>query len=344
MSRVVVYGADHRSVGEFNAICNRGWALTGNPAVSGGGMATVIIPDDVAAEKWLQLGRLVTISDESLPTWAGIIDTPWTCISPVTITLYNAEYLFSLRTPNDGLFITGSVADIVSEIINQANAAEEMYLRAGDMGGADTTPREETLDQRTLWDQLSPLLERSGSEMLLRPEKSEDNQMLLYVDIASQIGKDTGFLLKDGEGGNMSVLEASVDGVIYNRMKGIGDQSTEESRLETDLIEDEDSITAYRLRNTVVQFQDVFEQSTLELKTQVALSSSKQPYLNLRVSVADKGDAFLHMRPGNTVLIHAANVRLPNGVHGWRGEMRILAMAYDEQSNTIGLTLQASLA
>ena len=93
MSRLVVFGKDNCSQGEFTAFCERGWALGGNLGVNAGGSVTVTIPDSVAEQTWMQFGNMVLVQDDELPAWVGMIDTPWTATLPAQVTLYNIEYL-----------------------------------------------------------------------------------------------------------------------------------------------------------------------------------------------------------------------------------------------------------
>lgn len=343
MSRIVVYDLNNYGVGEFTATCNRGWMVYGNPGVSGAGATTVIIPDDVAAQSWLQVGRMVLVQHPKLPAWAGVIDTPWKANLSVELTLYNAEYLFSLRSPETAKGFSGAIPFIVGEMIRLMNEQEQMYLSVGNVSG-DTTRHEEVLDQRTMWDQLVPMLERSGFEMVLRPERNAGKQLQIYADVGQVLGADTAFLLQDNEQGkNMRVIDARVDGRIINRVKGTSGQSTSEDQLQTQVFENHDSQGRYRTRSEILQFQNIIQLSTLETYTQAYLSAAKQPYLDLTLDVMDVGDTFRHLRPGNRLLLRSSNVYLPGGVRGWSGTVRVLAMAYDEEQNTVQMKVQGVL-
>src|SRR3990172_4038938 len=335
LSRIVVFDLNNYGVGEFAATCNRGWMVYGNPGVSGAGETSVIVPDDVAAQNWLQLGRMVLVQHPKLPAWAGVIDTPWKATLPVEVTLYNAEYLFSLRSPEQAKGFAGSVPFIVSEMMRLMNEQEQMYLSLGNASG-DTTIHKETLDQRTMWDQLVPLLERSGFEMILRPERGPGQQLQIYVDVGQSLGTDTGFLLQDSEQGkNMTVVDASVSERIVNRVMGVSGQSTTEEQLQTQVFEEQASQNIYRTRSEIVQFQNIVQLSTLEAYTQAYLASAQEPYLDLTLACMDVGDTFLHRRPGSRLLLRSSNVYLPGGVRGWTGSVRVLAMVYDEDQNVV---------
>jgi hypothetical protein len=335
VSRIVVHDLDNHGVGEFTAMCNRGWMVYGNPGVSGAGMTSIIVPDEVISEKWLQLGRMVLVSHPKLPAWAGMIDTPWKAILPAELSLYNAEYLFSIRSPEQAKMFSGSIPSIVREMIRIMNEQEQMFLSVGAISG-DTSVHDETLDQRTMWDQLVPMLERSGFEMILRPERGAGKQLHLYADVGQELGVDTGFLLHDSEQGkNMKVLEASVNGSITNRVIGVSGQSTAEDQLKTSVLEEQISQNIYRTRSKTVQFRNIVQLSTLTGYAQAFLDDAQQPYLDIDVEAYDVGDTFYHLRPGNRLLLRSSNLYLPGGRRGWSGTVRALAMVYDEQNNAV---------
>jgi len=338
VSRIVLFGADNYSVDEMEAICNRSWIIYGDANVQSGGGTSITIDDNTAQKHWLQFGRMVEVQHAELPPWVGVIDTPWTATLPVEVTLYPTEHLFTMRTPADVLTISGNVADIMDEIIKLANAEDDLFLRLGKTDGVDPTVRQETIEQKPLWDQLMALLEKTATEMVFRPERDQANRLYIYVDLGPA-GKNVNLLLHDGKKANMQIVSASVDGQIYNQVTGISSQSTRQSRLQTEPFEDAASRTLYKLRSTVVQFQNVTEMTTLEANTRASLAASRYPQLILNVKVFNKAGEFQHLDPGNTALVHAANLRLPGGIRGWRGDMRILSMVYDESDESVLLNL-----
>jgi hypothetical protein len=272
-----------------------------------------------------------------------MIDTPWTATLPAELTLYNAECLFGLRAAEHSVQVIGSMSDVVKEMIRIVNEQEQSFLQLGNATSSSPAVFNKLIEQRNIWDQLVKLLEDSGYEMVLRPERSARNELHLYTDVGVQLGADTGFLLHDGEQANMRVIEAKVNGKIINRATGVSGQSTEEAQLQTAVLEDQDSQNAFRTRSDVMQFQKVTEISTLTQYTQAFLDYGKRPYLDLTVDAMEIGETFNYLRLGNRLLVHAANVFLPGGIHGWSGTVRILAMVFDERQNTVRMTLRGIL-
>ncbi len=179
-------------------------------------------------------------------------------------------------------------------------------------------------------------------EMQIRPVQ-EEGRLYLYVDVLERVGRDTGFLFHDGQNANMNVLDASIDNEIWNRVIGIGDESTLKDRGRTAPMYEPASIRDFRLRSQNVQFRDVREVSTLARYTATYVRAASRPVLRLKVIIEDVGDALRNVAAGNTGIFHAYNIYLPGGTIGWKGEGRMKAIAYDESTNTVGMTVEAEL-
>lgn len=340
LSRVIIYGLDRKPLGEFVREVDRGWMLTGNPSVSGGGQTTLSLTSDLLAKHYWQLGHMVAIYHDKLPTWAGVIDTPWDTGS-LQVTCYNAEYLLNLRAPEQSLVLDGSVGSIIEQMLLYFNAGQDMFVRVGNTARADQTTRQVVLDQRTYWEQIKTLLTRAGCEMTTRIEKDADGRLVVFLDIATLAGVDTGFLYVDGQDANAYFREARLDGEIVNRVVGLGDESGQASRLITQPYFDEASIKLYGLRSRVVQFRDVRDQGTLDRYAEVYVHYSAYPKFSFLMDVLDKGDAYRNVRLGNLVRARISNANLPAGQQGWYGVARVLAMAYSESTGLLTTKLEA---
>ena len=340
MSRIVVFGLDNIAVGEFKAKVNRGWVLLGNTGVSDGAMTTVDVPDTVIDQPWLQPGRVVLVEDPPLPAWPGVLDTPWKATLPAQLTLYNIEYLLSLRAVERSVAVDGTVADAIREMIRLANEKQPLFIELGTSINAQT-PFPYVIEQGNLWDQMIKFLEESGHEMIIRHELDARRQLHLYADVGPGLGVSTGFLLRDGPAGNMRVTDAIVNGVITNRAMGVSGESTEDDQLISDVFEDVDSQKLYRLRSEVLQFRKVTALSVLNQYVETHVNYVKHPFIDLTVEAYRS--TFGYLRQGNSTIVHASEIHLPGGVQGWRGSARILAMSYDEDKDVALMTLRGRL-
>jgi len=342
VSRIIPFDLNNASVGECIAPCDRGWMVDGVASTSGGGNTTIVVSRSVMQKGWFQPGRLVLVNHDKLPPWAGVVDTPIDMLPPAKVTLYNCGYLLKLRAPDAPQVLKGTVATIAGKMIEQANAQEEMYLRLGVAGGS-TISLDYPMDQRTYWDQLTALVAKSGSEMIFRPkrEPADGNRLYIYVDIMERVGIDTDFLLHDGANGNARVTAAIVDREIWNRVIGINGANAASERISTPPQIDAASIQAFRMRSAVEQIRTATTASALLAQTQQLVSDTSVPVLKFQLQVMDQGDTFRCMAEGNGVILHSSKVVLPDGRRGWRGTGRIMAMAYNEKQNSLGITLEA---
>ena len=211
--KFIVVGVDGLAKGDFTATAAPLWTLGGSRVVTPGGSMKVSIPDSVALQPWMQLGNVVvTQPHEDLEMWAGVIDTPWGATLPVEVTLYSIEYLLNLRFADNQQLEKGSVDSILKTMVTLANAQEEMFLRIGTVNNINAVQREETIKQAALWDQFQSLAQRTATEFVTRPVL-ENGRLMIYLDLAGQQGVNTNFPLYDGQGGNMTIDDASVEGV-----------------------------------------------------------------------------------------------------------------------------------
>lgn len=335
MSRIVIFDDNGASLGELQANCSRIWAI------SDGGQASVTLGAG-QVQSWLQFGRMVLIEHESLPSWAGMIDTPWQAKLPVSMSIYNTEYLLSVRTPNIPVTLSGSYGDRALQAVNVANSQQDLFIREGEIE-RNVGTGVEILEVKPIWEQLVSIANRAGMEMQFRPIRDTNNRLQILFDMKKTLGEYTALLLHDGKRANIEVVDAQVNGEIYNHVIGIGDQSSQQSRLTTIPKQDTTSIGLYRLRSKTIQFDGVVNQSTLDRHTQTALESIAYPKIYLAANVLDVDGIFSSLRLGNEFEVQVSNIYLPGGLVGWRGRSRIKAMAYDETRNSVGMVLEGDI-
>ncbi len=333
MSRMIVFGLNGASMGEIHGNCPRSWFI------NDGGQTTVSLPSSAAAAKWLDFGRMVLVEHTRLPAWAGMIDTPWTATLPVEMTLYNAAYLLHLRTLETAIELTGSTGAIALQLLARANALEDLRIRPGDIDM--NASQKIKFDQRPIWEQLLDLVKNTGMEMRLRPGRDAENKLVIWLDIKKMLGIDTGYLLHDGANHNLEITKATIENEIWNRVIGLASKGST-ALIATPQV-DEESKRRYRLRNQVVQFQNISDAGQLAKNALVSLQDSAYPELKLTVNILDVGTTFSKLDLGNQYMVHAAKLWLPAGIQGWRGLARLTAMAYDEANNKIAATLIGAL-
>lgn len=342
MSTIRVFGWDGVLLGEVQGICSRGWA------VNAGGQSRVALTQEAAKAPWLQFGGIAVIEHEKLPIWAGVIDTPMAMVpAPIQMTIYDIPYLLKNRVYETlySVYVNGAPDVVFQWLLDGANATKETLIRMGSMV-LGTTTIGQTVESKSFWDIMVSFARLADAEIYITP-KVEGNRFSATMDVKLPVMSDPTYSLKDGDKGNMQITQASVDGVIYNRVTGMSDQSTGASRLKSGPVEDAVSIQKYGTRNTIVVFSGVTGQSALDDMTAAYLKQAAWPKLKLTVNVRDVedelGGSFAHMRIGEVMSIHSCRLQLPGGHIGWRGLARITAMDYDESKNLMNLTMEGNL-
>lgn len=340
MSRMRVFDLGNYSRGDLRAFAERGWQLIGK-STSGTGTCTVSLTARNAQLEYLQFGRMVLIQHPSLPNWAGMIDPPWLGTLPAQMTLYDAQYLLSLRKPENAYKINGCTADYARELLRVANEQEELYVQLGDCD-LDDDDQEHAIEQLSVWKQLTDAAKRAGAEIVIRPELEDDQRLVIYLDMLKKAGRTSAVELRDGRNGNMRVLSAKIEKKFTNGIVGINGQKDAENRLQTPLLIDEPSRDALRLRTDVIQWQNVKEYSTLLANAQAALLAARYPLATFEIEILDVDDTFKALAPGNTHLLRASRVYLPGGIVGWSGYGRIYSMQHMETANVVRATVSGS--
>ena len=343
MSRILIFDLENKLAGEVHGNATRGWAISNGMDVS------LTLSRDAALKPCLELGRMIYIDggvnadgSKKLPNWAGMIDTPWSGIAPVKVTAYDIPYLMAISMPWGNDSRSGNSGLLGMRFVELANQPGDLFLREGEVESDGIERVMKVVNTKTNWAQLAEHAAAYGLEMQFRPEMSADNRLEIYVDIKKRLGQATQVILQDGEGGNMTVLEASVLGEIVNAAKGYNDASTETGKLYTDVLLDQESIDRYRIRNRLMQFKTA---SATDLETNVKsfLGANSKPYLQMKVAINDANGIFSYLRNGNELQMRATQIVLPGGRAGWSGMVRISAMQYDEGANQVTMTVLGSL-
>jgi len=214
MARILVFDLENRIAGEVHAAVNRGWAI------SDGDMATFTLTDVEALLPCMQLGRMVFVDGAGkVPNWSGMIDTPWSAVSPVVVTAYDIPYLMSRRCPYFADIQKGDVRKVALRFVQLANQLGDLFLREGEMVTGDP---EKSVDVNSTsdWAQLKTLVTNAGMEIQFRSEINTERRLVHYLDLQKQLGSVTPVVLQDGDNGNMQIVNASLDGEYWNAVDG----------------------------------------------------------------------------------------------------------------------------
>jgi hypothetical protein len=331
MSRIQVFDLDNLRVGELVANVNRDWAI-GSVARASFSLAPSQVHD------WIQFGRMILIEDEYIPPWVGMLDPPWGATSPLSVSAYSAECLFSIRCPDINFMpitYTGNALQVISQIITAVNQPADTYLRVGvmDSGTLSQLPGAYAVEAKDFWSQVQTILTQAGLELGIRPVV-QSGRMTCYVDISQALGETTSCVLNNS---NSKASDIKIDGSLYNVLQGYSDGATWPTRVKFTGSSAANQ-ALYRLRSSVVQLQGVTVQTALQSSVEALLAGSAQ-YTDLTIEVPGRGDIFKHFRIGNTVqAMYVNGVYHPGGGVGISGSVRIRSMSYNEARNIITIT------
>ncbi|BCY18696.1 hypothetical protein hrd7_25450 [Leptolinea sp. HRD-7] len=340
MSQVRVFNWEGVPVGEFTATVNRGWA------VNAGGTAPVAITAETASKEWLLPGCIALIEDDDgkLPAWAGVIDLDWKCLPTPQLTIYDIPFLLKYRFPDAAVTLNGTLFSIFNYLVQQANQWTDSLVRATDVSIGDNTNVSQTVELRSIWDQIVEISKKYGGEVTFQPSVDPaTNRLSVQMMVRQPVYQDPVGMLFDGERGNMVVTDATAGGVIANHVVGTSDESTAASRRRCGPLRDDVSIKKYGLRQATVVFSGISNQTALDTATAAYLAANANPRLKLTINVIDKEDIFYAIRIGNILRVHSSRVLLPGGIRGWEGLARITGMSFDETKKTFNLTMEGAL-
>lgn len=339
--RTRVFDKNGYPIAEFSTSVERSWALGTE------GRALFNFPSiktDIVNERVLQFGNWILCESDSLPPWVGVIDLPreW---SPriVAVHAYSPERVFSWRRGLLEEKINAPAGKIFQKLLEILNSAEPTIIRNGDIwtGGIS---REETLNPKTIDDDLSRISNRSGEEYTWRPYIDSSGRLLIYADWQPVIGEETPLLLQEGrDGGNTEVSNNYFveDGDIINDLFGYGDGETWTSK-QMVTVKNADSIARYGLRQSSENFSGVTSATTIKNNAMTKLNEKKQPERSFHLNALNVGETFKFIRVGNIATLRFQSAGFMNGSTGYETKVRILGMAYDPatEKNKIELVVK----
>lgn len=270
--------------------------------------------DPKAIPDYIEFGNRIYVEfTNGLPVWGGVIDPPrkWSK-GNITVTAYSGEALLGFRTTGKTLRFNGSpVGVILQRLITDANAAEEMGLRPGDIWeeGDQHYP---AYHFRNMWD----IVKDSISSRLSKAEIAvvpvvEGGRIWFDVHLYERRGRvRDGVVLAD----NRNATNISLDerGPIINEwnLAGADTGSTTvdgwgETRI-TAKARNKESIGRYGLRQGGETDPEITQQETLDRHANNLVDKHGQPKNIWSLKALNrKPGTFAQYNVGDTVGLHA---------------------------------------
>ncbi len=339
--RVTIYSRQGAALATLPCSTERSWVLNGEGLCR----ITLATNDRKMQERLLRFGNFVTIEHPKLPMWAGVLDTDriWG-MSQLVLNAWSAERLFKYRVSKPlNVTLSGNNAGILfRKLVDIGNATEDLRVRAGEVY-AGGTPRDEKLDGKALYDHVRAISSRTGFDWGLEGAFNPARRLYFTANLYQRRGRVIEMPLREGH--NMVLGENALveQGRIVNELTGVGDGSTDETRIAYTEIE-ATSRGLYGLRQDTQDFSGNREMTTLISNVQATLAENAYPLKTVSATALDVGTTFNYLRLGNTIPFQATSVGfLADGRVGMNTKMRLIGMRYQDDLNQTQLVLQEAL-
>jgi len=326
MSRILVFDRFGTALGELDALTRRSWLIYGE----GDCTFRMATSDAKCTETLLQFGNFLLIQDDEFPDWCGIIepDRNWG-YGWVEVHAYTVErLLMNCGTPIQK--IIGSAGKIFEQIIQICNRQMDLPITIGEIyrGG---TQREETLGD-SAYEHVRRVRERSGNYWRFTPAVI-NGRLKITAEWLEAIGTNNSQLL--AEGLNLALEEPMTEyGPIWNVVTGLGDASTNGSRLSITL-EDAESIARFGRRSTSIVFAGNTRLPTLTQNTNEYLRQHAWPRKQVTTKIVRHGNTFRSLRIGDWYRVVLSSVGFSDGGFGYEATMRLMGMERDDEADMV---------
>jgi len=192
--------------------------------------------------------------------------------------------------------------------------------------------REETLGD-SAYEHVKRVRERSGNYWKFVPA-IQNGRLTITAEWLESLGENNSQLL--AEGLNLALEEPLMTeyGPIWNVVTGLGDASTDGSRLSV-TVEDAESMARFGRRSTSVVFSGNTQLPTLEQNTREYLHQHAWPWKQVTTKIVRNGDTFRNLRIGDWYRVSLSSVGFSGGGFGYEATMRLMGMERDDEADMV---------
>ncbi len=343
MSVITVFDRSGRRLGEVLQNCDREWVVN----EAGDASFSFSAPEEMARyagrnmAEMLNHGNLVLVEHDTLPPWCGILYMEDWADGIPTYRARGAGWALAKATPTAVQKITGPAGQLWKRILEITNSQVDWKVAPGEiyLGGPQ---REETLEMVDLERETQRIASRAGNFYDVQPEFS-GGLLRLVGNWYGRQGVDSTVRLVEGDNLRLpagSVMRVSSE-VLASDVIGISNGATSASRAAA-IARDEESAARWGRRFTSEMFDNVSQQGTAQQNAQDLLEQCKRPERRLRLEVLNVRETFGALRIGNTLPVELIGCgwREDGSGLGWSGRVRVLAMRYEENSDSVALAVE----
>jgi len=332
-TRIQIFSNTGSRIGEIDANVTRSWKLNDY----GSGSFAMSLEDAKAVVDYLQFGNFVYMTNDKLPDWGGMIDTPRTWGNGIiTSSIYQAEY--ALRSENTGHRIdkfSGSPGGIFTELTNK-KIGTTIPVLPGDIFGSGVE-QTKVYNYASVYQACKDLADESGHDWDLSPAIDANGSLYFIANWYEHKGVDRQYHLYEDLNIRLSDRVLIEQGTISNRVIGFGNGSAWTSKPAAQ-INDEESSSKYGYRTFAVSL-------SVDSLTQVSegvrnyLAENKEPRRTFDLIALDVGDTYNNIRIGDTLPIDFYTVGFTGGEVGLNTRVRVLQMTFDDIQNQLRLVV-----
>jgi len=332
-TRIQIFSNSGSRIGEIDANVTRSWKLNDY----GVGSFSMSLQDAKAVVDYLQFGNFVYMTNDKLPDWGGMIDTPRTWGNKViTSSIYQAEYaLKSENTAQRIIKFTGSPGDIFTEL-TRVSVGTTIPILPGDIFGSGVN-QIKVYNFGQIYQAVKDLADESGHDWDLSPTIDANGSLYFTANWYERKGVDRQYHLYEDLNIRLSDRVLIEQGTISNYIIGFGNGSSWTSKPATSTMNQE-SASKYGERKIAISL-------SVDSYTQVRegiinyLSENKEPRRTFDLVALDVGDTYKNIRIGDTLPVDFYTVGFTGGEIGLNTRVRVLQMAFDDIQNQLRLVV-----
>jgi len=332
-TRIQIFSNTGSRIGEIDANVTRSWKLNDY----GSGSFAMSLEDAKAVVDYLQFGNFVYMTNDKLPDWGGMIDTPRTWGNGViTSSIYQAEY--ALKSENTGHRVdkfSGSPGGIFTELTRK-KLGTTIPVLPGDIFGSGVDQKK-VYNYGQIYQACKDLADESGHDWDLSPAIDANGSLYFTANWYERKGVDRQYHLYEDLNIRLSDRVLIEQGAIVNNVIGFGNGSAWTSK-PVSSSRDEESASKYGYRTIAVSLS-VDSQSQTEEGTRNYLAENKEPRRTFDLVALDVEDTYSNIRIGDTLPIDFYTVGFTGGEVGLSTRVRVLQMAFDDIQNQLRLVV-----
>ena len=332
-TRITIFDNAGARIGEIDANVTRSWKLNDY----GVGQFTLSLEDAKAVVEYLQFGNFVYMTNDKLPDWGGMIDTPRTWgVGTITSSIYQAEY--ALRSENTGQRISkfsGSPGGIFTEL-TRVKVGTTIPILPGDIFGSGVN-QIKIYNYAEVYQAVKDLSDENGHDWGLEPTIDGNGSLYFTANWYQRKGVDRQYHLYEDLNIRLSDRALIEQGTISNRVIGFGNGSAWTSKPVAGA-SDQISASKYGDRNIAISVS-VDTESQVREGVRNYLAENKEPRKTFDIVALDVGDTYKNIRIGDTLPIDFYTIGFTGGNIGLSTRVRVLQMAYDDINNQLKLVV-----